>query len=151
MRLARGIAAFARAPSRRKALALEAVVSLLYARTITLLPARVYTGKLGQIGDARPAADAECPDLAREIGGMVAAVAEAMPFRAVCLQQALAASRMLRRRDMQATVCLGLTRSARATARMTPAMAAHAWVEVGSHAVTGGKNLDSYAIIARFG
>jgi hypothetical protein len=150
VRLARGIAAFARAPSRRKALALEAVLALVHARAVTLLPARVYTRGFGTIGNPPPE-DSVCPDLAREIGGMVASVAEAMPFRAVCLQQALATSRMLRRRNLRATVCLGVTRDARRPEPESRSMAAHAWVEVGSQVVNGGAKLDSYAIVARFG
>ncbi len=151
MTLGRGIASFLRAPGRRRALALEAVGELARARLITLLPARIYTRDFGTMNDASGAvAVAECPEAAAEIGRMVETVARAMPFRALCLQQAVAARRMLRRRGVQATVYLGVNCASAGRKGAGQGTAAHAWVEVGSRVVNGDANLGDYAVVARF-
>ena len=151
MSLGRGIASFRRAPGRRKALALEAAGELARARLITLLPARIYTRDFGTLNAAPDAAAVvACPEVASEIGRMVATVARAMPFRALCLQQAVAARRMLRRRDVPATVYLGVSRAAAGRATPGRGTAAHAWVEVGSQVINGDGNLGDYAVVARF-
>lgn len=155
MTLGRGIAAFLRAPGRRQALALEAAGELVRARLITLLPARIYTRDFGTMSAASGAeAVAGCPEAAAEtgceIGRMVETVARAMPFRALCLQQAVAARRMLRRRGVRATVCLGVKRNAAARDPAGQGGSAHAWVEVGSQVVNGDGNLGDYAVVARF-
>jgi hypothetical protein len=153
--LGRGIASFLRAPGRRRALALEAVGELARARLVTLLPARIYTRDFGTMNDASGAvAVADCPEAAAktgcEIGRMVETVARAMPFRALCLQQAVAARRMLRRRGVQATVYLGVNRASAGRKAAGQGNAAHAWVAVGSQVVNGDGNLGDYAVVARF-
>jgi len=153
--LGRGIASFLRAPGRRQALALEAAGELARARLITLLPARIYTRDFGSMnGASGAAAVGACPEAASEIGcmigRMVETVARAMPFRALCLQQAVAARRMLRRRGVRATVYLGVKRNAAARNMAGQGGVAHAWVEVGSQVVNGDKNLGDFAVVARF-
>ena len=153
-RLEGAFAAFLRAPARRKALALEATAELARARVMTLLPARIYTADFGTIAAAGAASDESATDEAEraaEIGRMVEVVARAMPFRARCLQQAIAVRRMLRRRDLRATVLLGVSR--RAADRDTPGLgtAAHAWVTVGARVINGDGDLANYTVVARFG
>ena len=156
MRLASSVGAFLRAPTRRKMLALEVVAELLRARAMTLLPARIYTrdfGRMGAVSGApKPEAAANGQDIetATEIGGMVDRVAEVMPFRAVCLQQALASSRMLRRRGVPAIVYLGVNRDPAERTAPKLGKAAHAWVEVGSKVICNDGNLADYAAVARF-
>lgn len=152
----RRAAAFLWAPARRKALAVEAVVELVRARLMTLLPARIYTADFGTISpagveahlDNEAGADAE---RAAEVGRMIEIVARAMPFRSRCLQQAIAVQRMLRRRGVRATVVLGVSR--RADDRRAPRQgsAAHAWVTVGKRVINGDTNLANYTVVARFG
>jgi len=151
-RLTRRLGAFARAPSARKRLALEAAWALALARVATLGPARRYTRKLGALGAAERAADPDQLAAAREIGHVVAVTAASMPFRAVCLQQAIATRRMLARRAIPATVHLGLARSAaeeRGDAA-APAYAAHAWVTCAGQVVNGEIDLDRYVVVGTF-
>lgn len=160
MRAARAAIAFARAPARQRLLALEAAAELARARIMTLLPARIYTTDLGRLvageADAGPGAPDAAPDdattrRAAEIGRMVEAVARAMPFRAVCLQQAIAVKRMLARRDLAATVYLGVSRDAADRAVPSRGTAAHAWVTVGPTVINGDQDLARFTIVARFG
>lgn len=149
------MATFLRAPMRRKGLAFEAFAELARARLLTLLPARIYTAQLGVMCDAahhdQPDAT-EIPDAERatEIGRMVERVARATPFRALCLQQAIAVRRMLTRRGLRATVLLGVSRIAADRAEPRDGTAAHAWVKVGARVINGDGNLANYTVVARF-
>lgn len=140
--------AFMRAPAARRRLALEAAWELARARIDTTRPAAHYTRRLGRLG-APAALTAEQPDavLAAEIGHVVEAVAHAVPFRAKCLQQALAVRRMLARRGVPVTVHLGVARD---PAGRAGAEAAHAWVTAGGRVVSGATDLDRYAIVGTF-
>ena len=151
MRYALRLGAFLRAPAARKRLALEAAWELLRARALTLRSAGVFTAALGMLaqeGQAEILAGTEA--VAEEIGHVVAVVARCMPFRARCLQQAIAVRRMLERRGIPATVHLGVARDAADRARAAEGRAAHAWVTVGSRVVSGEAGLESYAVVARF-
>ena len=131
-------------------MALEAVAELVRARAMTLLPARVYTTEFGRIGAAERGDGPAFSEEAAEIGRMVAVVARSMPFRAACLQQAIAVRRMLRRRGILATVLLGVSRDAAERAAPRDRAAAHAWVTVGSAVINGDGDLARYAVVARF-
>lgn len=151
----RALRAFLGASGLRRRLALEALAELARARLMTLMPARVYTADLGVLSPAGREVEAEAAeeshaDQAAEIGRVVAGVAQAMPFRALCLQQAIAVRRMLRRRGMRATVLLGVSRHLRAAAEGRSETGAHAWVTVGARVVNGDANLADYTVVARF-
>jgi hypothetical protein len=77
-----------------------------------------------------------------EVGWAVAAAARHLPWRTVCLPQALAARWLLQRRKVRSTLYLGI---ASAQAR-----AAHAWVCVGPLVVTGADQADGCTIISTF-
>lgn len=155
MKLLRRISAFVRAPVSRKILALEAAWELLSARILTLRSATVYAAALGRLveadsqeivesGGATGRADAE------DIGHVVEVVGRCLPFRTVCLQQAIAVRRMLNRRGIPAMVYLGIARNKADRVRSELGQAAHAWVTVGSQVVSGEGVSDQYAIVARF-
>ena len=146
------IAAFLAAPSARRRLALEAGWELLRARVLTLCPAPVYSTSLGRLVEADEPETAPLSniwrDQASEIGRVVASVAARLPFRAACLQQAIAVRRMLRRRDISAMVYLGIARDRGERAQAS--QAAHAWVTVGTRVVSGDGVIEKFAIVARF-
>jgi len=151
MKLARRIGAFARAPATRKGLALEAAWELLRARILTLRPASAYSPALGTLVETEPPASPVAGRAeAEEIGHVVAVVGRCLPFRALCLQQAIAVRRMLTRRGIPAVVYLGVARDQADRAQADLGRAAHAWVAVGSRVVSGDGVLEKYAIVARF-
>jgi len=136
----RQLRAFAAAPGARRSLALEAAAELALARVRTLGHARSYTPRFGRLCNGAPApVGPEQEAVAAEVGRMVARVAAELPFRAVCLQQALAVRRMLARRRIPAQVCLGVARDK--AARAEEGRGAHAWVTVGAHVHSGGEGL----------
>jgi len=151
MKALRRVAAFLRAPAGRKRLALEAGWELLRARLLTLRAASRYCPALGRLVDSdAPPANSASTAVAAEIGHVAAVVARALPFRAECLQQAIAVRRMLARRGIPAQVCLGVAREKADRVELDRERAAHAWVIVGSRVVSGDGVLDRYAIVARF-
>ena len=75
---------------------------------------------------------------------IVAAIANRVPFRAVCLQQGLAVQWMLRRRGVDAVLHYGV----RVATGEAPA--AHVWVSVGGEVVSGAPQHLQYAEVARY-
>ena len=70
-------------------------------------------------------------DIARDIGWAVRTVAPLVPFRAMCLEQSIAAQTMLRRRAIPSVLHLGVDRT---DLKMK---AAHAWLSAGPICLTG--------------
>lgn len=125
---------------RRQLLVAEACASMLAARMILLvLPFPRVARRLGDFvapADPRVAerAAATTPDqaaAARTIGWAVRSAAPFMPFRSVCLQQAMAAQAMLRRRGIASVMHFGASPSG------VRAIDAHAWLDAAGVKVTG--------------
>jgi len=131
-------------------LSAEAALELVLARLATMLPARYFLPCL-HVASERTLPDVGQVSAARRVGVVVAAVAQSLPFRALCLQQAIAARRMLRRRGYSAALYLGVntTRAARIAPKL--GTAAHAWLCLGTEVICGDVGLDQYAVVARFG
>jgi hypothetical protein len=126
---------------RRRALAAEAVTCLALARVaVVLLPFHVLSRWLGVRRGETPG-DVVADARTRGVGKAVAAAAQRTPWRSKCLEQAIAAKAMLRRRGVESTLYLGVVREP---------MAAHAWLRVGEHNVTGGQEVSQYAVVASF-
>ena len=85
------------------------------------------------------------PEEAGAVGRAISRAARHVPFRAACLQQAFAALLMLRRRDLAATVHLGLARDASGRG-----LEAHAWSRNGEVPVTGAGAAPRFATVATF-
>jgi hypothetical protein len=78
----------------------------------------------------------------RRIKWAVAAAARLLPWKPVCLPQAVAAQWMLRRRGIRSTFYLGTDPSS--------SYDAHAWVRVGRIIVTGGDDPRRYTVVSTF-
>lgn len=135
--------------SRRRALLLESMVWLGIARlALLVLPFQSVARHLGEPMAPKDAMDRITPSesdparaaLAREIGSAVTRAAAAAPFRAVCLQQAVAASLMLRRRGLSSVIHFGVATGG----GPEKSMEAHAWLDAAGAEVTG------YPISPRF-
>ena len=136
---------------RRRALVLEAMAMLGLARAwLILAPFRNVARKLGS------PTPTDAPQLqleggaslaaAREVRWAIALAASRVPFRAVCLQQAVAAKLMLRRRGIPATVRFGLAPGNAPDAFPR----AHAWVSAGKVKVAGFPVEPALVVVARF-
>lgn len=146
------ITSFFRIPWRLQRLALEAGWELLKARAATLRPADHYTRLLGKLAEAplneTGLVSPQQERMAVEIGAVVERAAKRMPFRALCLQQAIATRQMLDRRGLPATVYLGLVRDP--SVRATMDEPAHAWVKTGQRIIVGDADLDRFAVVGTF-
>lgn len=137
----------------RRALLPEAVAYLLAARlALIFIPFPRLARHLGTFvppADAR-ATQAEtktAPDqtqCAEDIGWAVTRAARYVPFRAVCLPQAMAARVMLRRRGVKSVMHFG---AAKGTDKP---LDAHAWLDAAGVEVTGYPVAETFAEIACF-
>lgn len=133
-------------PERR--LFVEALIELCRAKTLVrAMPFRRLAPTFG-----RPQAEtagAIAPGdraIAVQVSWAVQCAARHVPFGFVCLPQAVAAQRMLRRRGIASTLYLGV-----APDRKKPdAIAAHAWLRAGDKIVTGEREAAAHRQLASF-
>ena len=132
-------------------LAIEALLCLAVSRCVLgLLPFRIGMRGLGlrfQAGldDADAVVEPVAPpETVLAVGLAVSRASAVAPFRAVCLQQALAAALMLRRRGRPAEVYFGLAKDAGGN------LIAHAWSKCGGVLVTGGQQMQRYVPVSVF-
>ena len=144
---------FARVGNRRRALVVEAVACLLLARLgLIFVPFPKLARRLGDFvppSDPRVLAARACgsqQDAARaqEIGWAVTRSARYVPFKAVCLPQAMAARVMLKRRGVASVMHFGAARGE------DKPLDAHAWLDAAGVDVTGYPVADKFAEIACF-
>jgi hypothetical protein len=133
---------FLRQPAPRRRLLFEASAWLVLARlAVALLPFRLIVRCLGvtqvTAGDLQatpgeaPAADDVL--LTEAVRWAVDRSARHLPFKAVCLPQAIAAMAMLQRRGIPSRIHFGLRRCVDSDRRLE----AHAWLDAGGVEITG--------------
>ena len=123
-------------PLRRQRLLVEAAVCLGAARlALAFLPFPKIGKYLGQLRPPAPESVVAGVDqaTAKEIGWAVTRAATFLPFRAVCLPQALAAWQMLHMRRVPSRLHFG---AAQAKEARKP-LATHAWLDANGVPVTG--------------
>jgi hypothetical protein len=125
-------------PGSRRLLLTEAVAWLAYARiALVAVSFRKLAARFGVVRVAgtaaapRPALTQQEAVQAREVSWAVTRAAKYVPFRAVCLPQAIAAKAMLDRRHVASVMHFGVARHDCAP------MDAHAWLDAGDIEVTG--------------
>ncbi len=125
---------------RERGLLAEATLRLVAARfTIALVPFRRIGARLGtfaspadpRVAERRAPGSPEQARIASQIGWAVVSAARHVPFKAVCLPQAMAAHAMLRRRGVASAVHFGARRGEEKP------IDAHAWVDAAGVEVTG--------------
>jgi Transglutaminase-like superfamily len=130
---------FARLPPARRALLAKAAMWLVAARAaLALFPFRTIAARLGMLQSPEDASSLCCSPLSpaqrlevQEIAWAVSRAARHVPFRAVCLPQAIAAKAMLRRRGIDSVLHFGVAK------RADQSLDAHAWLDAAGIAVTG--------------
>jgi hypothetical protein len=135
---------FARLPSADRVLLVEATVALSVAglRLSVTSFARIASGLGRHMDESADAVDAAALKQAARVRWAVETVARHLPWKPVCLPQALAAKRMLQRRGIASTLYLGVDPAKQ--------LDAHAWVRVGRMIVTGGPREDRFAVVSTF-
>ena len=133
-----------------KLLVAEAAAALLSARLRSgMLSFRTLSRQIDGLAPpgTAPASAPLAPDVAaavRDVRWAIRLVAPRVPFRAVCLQQAIAARAMLARRGVRSVMHLGVRHP------VIDKMEAHAWLEAGEIRVTGYPLDPAMIEVARF-
>jgi hypothetical protein len=144
---------FAQLGTRRRALLIEAVTYLMAARlALIFIPFPRLARRLGTfVSPTDPRAlkvrTGTMPSetrLAEEVGWAVTRAARYVPFKAVCLPQAMAARVMLKRRGVASVMHFG---AAKGTEKP---LDAHAWLDAAGVEVTGYPVAKNFAEIACF-
>lgn len=138
--------------SSKRALLIEAALGLLEARlTLLVVPFPRLARRFGSLAaptDSRMSKEANMNHdqarIAEGVGWAVTRAARYVPFRAVCLPQAIAAQKMLRRRGVASRMHFGVMRE-RETKLFT-----HAWLDAAGVEVTGNPVTNRFAEIACF-
>jgi len=123
---------------------------LTLARILTLFPMRIYSRACGTPSREAPR---DLPpgqiETARYLASAVRRMAGVVPFKAVCIEQTIAARLMLRLRGVPATACIGVHRDP--AQRIDPrGYNSHAWLRVGDRVVIGGPDVSGYVPLATF-
>jgi len=144
---------FGQIDNRRRALVIEAVACLLLARlALVFIPFPRLARRLGTFVPptdprAAHAKTVTTPDqaiVAADIGWAVTRAARHVPFKAVCLPQAMAARVMLKRRGVSSVMHFGAAKG------RTRPLDAHAWLDAAGVEVTGYPIAESFAEVACF-
>jgi Transglutaminase-like superfamily len=144
---------FRQIDNRRRALLIEAIAGLLAARlALIFIPFPRLARRLGAFVPpsdpraliAKAAAAPEQTRLAEAISWAVTRAARYVPFKAVCLPQAMAARLMLKRRGLRSVMHFG---AAKGTEKPSDT---HAWLDAAGVEVTGYPVAADFAEIACF-
>ncbi len=147
------LARFRQAKSGKKLMAVEALVLLAIVRlTLVVVPFPRLARLIGtfvspqdpRVALAHSGAAPEHAEIAATIGRIVFVTANAAPFRAVCLPQALAARVMLSRRGIASVLYFGAARGD------DQLLEAHAWLDAAGVEVTGYPVANDFTRVACF-
>lgn len=133
-------------PGLHKKLFIEAAIYLSLASIlIKLLPFRYLSKLLGAHMAMRiKPLDQIDIEMIQIIGLSVQKAAKSMPWRPLCLPQAIAAKLMLKNRVIASTLFMGVSK------KNGGQLHAHAWLNVDKVTVTGECNKNNYKILASF-
>lgn len=145
-RLFSRVLTFAKQPSSRQGLVIEAAVNLARARILVWRRGQ-HDAINGIAQPGKAGGDASVPghdDVAREVQWAIARIEPWLRRRRhACLVQAIAASRMLSRRGIPWSLKVGVGRD-------TDALTAHAWLLCGERVVTGRRGMDKVTPLATY-
>lgn len=142
------IAKFIRREGSDRRLFFEALRALVWAKwQVHTVPFRRLAPQFGRTqAETPPQISVEERAIAVKVSWAVQTAARYVPLGFVCLPQAMAAQRMLRRRGIESTLYLGVAPAPHNRA----AIAAHAWLRAGDKIVTGEQEAAQHQKIASF-
>ena len=130
-------------------LLLEAVAWLGVARlAILTIPMRKMAPYLGHhLQESKREESIETLKRARRIGWAVRTMSRYTPWTSNCFPQAIAAKRMLQRRQIASTIYLGFSKEGK---EETNDFEGHAWLRCGPLYLTGGQNRHHFVALSTF-
>ena len=140
---------FSTLSSLEKRLFIEAVLLTFFFRLIILtIPFRKIAPFLGKqmIETSNQESPIPTKILLEQISRSIHRASRFVPWQAKCLVQAMTGKTMLRKRDMESTLYLGLAKE-----KNQNELIAHAWLRCGNEIICGGIGLNRFTIVAYFG
>ena len=133
-----------RLPATERADLLEAVATCTVASILLkVLPFSRVAPRLGRhMAESPPHQPGATSGQVARVGWAITTAARYLPWKPVCLPQAVTAQWMLRRRGIPSTLYLGTDPSQNYDA--------HAWVRAGGVIVTGGPHHGRFAVVSTF-
>ncbi|MEI6946672.1 lasso peptide biosynthesis B2 protein [Paraflavisolibacter sp. H34] len=138
---------FWRGSFRFKILLLEAFFWLLASKLmVRFVPLKAIAQRMGTLnGERREVLSGPEKEKSGMVQLAVNTVCSNVPWKSVCLDQALACMFMLKRRKIPYSLCLGTIKN-----ETRKALDAHAWVLCGTEIIMGGTRSKKYALVAYF-
>ena len=139
---------FIQIPFADKLLHIEAVLFLCTAKlVIRLFPLRRVAPFIGSLDDqAREELTGKEKERSLQVRHSISRGAKTVPWKSVCLDQALAGQIMLSRRKIPASLCLGAIKDPDDKDKLQ----GHAWILCGGHILIGGLHSRNFVEVARF-
>ncbi|HYH13839.1 MAG TPA: lasso peptide biosynthesis B2 protein [Flavisolibacter sp.] len=138
---------FLQTPFSQKLLIGEAVMLLAFSKVcILFFPLKKIIPYLGNLNcQLTDLPTTNLAIIATNIRNAILSASSNVPWRSVCLDQALCCMLMLRRRKVSHSLCLGLKKD-----DMHQQLLAHAWIQLGEEILIGGECSRSFILIANF-
>ncbi|MBP3961799.1 lasso peptide biosynthesis B2 protein [Paenibacillus lignilyticus] len=125
---------------------LEAFIYLGWARVLKTLPfSRIAPSLGGRMSETPLANDPSNEMPIRQIAQAIRVVSRHTIWESQCMVRAIAAKKMLKRRQIESTLYLGTARDDQGN------MIAHAWLRSGPFYVTGAEEMKMFTMVAAFG
>lgn len=130
---------------KQKCLLIEAFFFLARGRYLKLLPFKKVAPTLGEESlETPPVITSQDEKVIKDVSFAVQTMSRYTLWESACLVQAIAATRMLNRRNIETTLYLGIARDTKGI------MHAHAWVRSGSLYVTGADAKQNFTVVNKF-
>ena len=145
MRVMRKVKAFLNVDRELKAMLVEAYLYLGWARFLKLLPFAKVAPSLGtKMVETSHSSKLEDKLTLRKVSNAIHMMSKYTFWESQCLVKAIAAMKMLEKRNIESTLYLGTGKDDKGQ------FAAHAWLRSGPFYITGAEGMERFTVIAKF-
>ncbi|MEH7106962.1 MULTISPECIES: lasso peptide biosynthesis B2 protein [Bacillaceae] len=145
MKLARIVKTFVLLDSKEKRLFIEAFIFLAWGRILKSMPFSKVAPILGEhMEESSFNRNPSEEKLLKNISNAIYIMSNYTPWQSKCLVKAIAAMKMLQRRQIDCTLYLGTGRDEDGQ------LAAHAWLRSGTLIITGEEVMDQFTVVGKF-
>ncbi|WP_407270154.1 lasso peptide biosynthesis B2 protein [Radiobacillus sp. PE A8.2] len=142
--LLRKIKRFLHIPFRKKLLYIEAYFNLARARILKAMPFSRVSRLLGEEWLETAQEDSEDLSIKRDVAKAITTISKYTIWESACLVQAIAAMKMLERRNIESTLYMGTAKDDAGK------LIAHAWLRSGTAYISGGKIMHNFTVVRVF-
>lgn len=128
-----------------KILFIEAIIFLAFARILKGMPFNKIAPSLGEeMAETTFIANDSKKKIIAKISDAIEIMSRNTLWESMCLVQAIAAMKMLRRRQIESTIYFGTARD------KSGKFVAHAWLRSGPYYITGAEVMDQFVVVKKF-